>query len=243
MNRIAISCLLASAALLSACSEKEVTERFGTLRPGVNASAEVVQTTRALTAPEASSFALRLESADGKYVEVWESIDDYPVEMLHVEGDYVATAVSGSPDEEGFDKPCFSGSRSFTLEGETTNNVTIDCALANTAVTVDYTDEFRKYFAAWEAAVTSVSGTEIVFAQDEARTAFVRPGDFRVKVSYVRSNGSAGSKSYTVSGAAARELYNIRFNVNEGAVGGAKISIVFDSDLPHDDREVDLGAE
>lgn len=244
MNLKTTLAILVSAAILSGCSEKEGERgRYGTITPQLHTSTDAEVVTKALTAPAQSAFALTLASADGTYTESWSSIDDYPTDMQHIEGEYTASALCGSPDAEGFDKPCFAGSKSFSVVGNATTPVTIDCALANTGITVTYTDVFRKYFASYSATVTSAAGSEILFAPDESRTAYVKPGDFSVKVDYTRSNGTTGSKSYTVSGVEARQLYNIAFNVNDGAVGGVGISIVFNSDLPSKDVEIDLGAE
>lgn len=244
MNLKTTLAILASAAILWSCSEdKSEAERYGTIQPQLRTSTEVAVVTKALVAPAQNAFALTLASADGSYTQSWASIDDYPVNMQHVEGSYTATASCGSPEEEGFDKPCFAGSKSFAVTGNATTPVVIECALANTGINVAYTEVFKKYFATYSATVTSSTGSEISFAGDESRTAYVKPGDFAVKVSYAKSNGTTGSKSYTVTGVEARQLYNITFNVNDGAVGGASISIVFNSDLPSKDLEIDLGAE
>lgn len=244
MNLKTTLAVLVSAAILSGCSGEEGSgARYGTITPQLRTTTGVEVVTKALTAPAQGAFALTLASADGTYTESWSSIDDYPASMQHIEGDYTASALCGSPEEEGFDKPCFAGSSSFTIVGNATTPVIIDCALANTGITVAYTDVFRRYFASYSATVTSAAGSEILFAPDESRTAYVKPGDFAVRVDYAKSNGTTGSKSYTVSGVEARQLYNISFNVNDGAVGGASISIVFNSDLPSKDVEIDLGAE
>ena len=65
------------------------------------------------TLPSAADFSITVEDASGNQTVV----SDLSAPISLPSGDYTATASYGSLTDEGFDKPCFSGSTTFTVKG------------------------------------------------------------------------------------------------------------------------------
>ena len=75
------------------------------------------------------------------------------------------------------------------LEAKETQ-ASITAALANSMVSVDYTEGFKSYFKDYSARVHSAGHSYIDFAADETRPAFIAPGEVDLTVSFTNPQGS-----------------------------------------------------
>ena len=172
-------------------------EGQGTLRLQLRASADVATAspTRAdepvLTAPDVSSFAVRLSKSDNSYQKTWNSVDEFNAEETFRTGSYSLEAYVGDIDTEGFDAPYFYGAAQVSVLEAKTTEATLTASLANSMVSIDYTEGFKKYFRDYSARVHSAGHSYIDFAADETRPAFIAPGEVDLTVNLTNPQGNS----------------------------------------------------
>ena len=180
--------------------------------------------------PELDSCKLIIMSKTGTYLQTWNHVSDYnPSENPVTVGTYDVTLTYGALEDEGFDKPYYYGSATTTVKQDETSEVSVEATLHNTMVKMKYTDAFMKYFTNYSATIHSEGGKYITFEKDETRAAYVRPGNISIDLSVTKPNGLTGTFEVEgIDNAAARTLYNVTVDVNEGGVGDAEVLISFD---------------
>ncbi len=151
-------------------------------------------------------------------------------------GNYTVTATYGSATDEGFDKPYFTGSKSFSITGGT-SVVTVGVKLGNALVKVGCTDSFKNYFTDYTITLTTGNGTQISFPKGETRAAFVDAYTLEVTGELTGQGGSrmTFAKSYPNGSLSPATCHTLLFDASN--VGGAKITISFDDTV----EDVDLG--
>ncbi len=193
--------------------------------------------------PDAADFSIKLEKLDGSYSKEWNSLSDFENEDGFPAGAYTLTATYGSLEDEGFEKPHFSGSEALTVLEERETAVNIEAILANTMVSVDYTDAFKDYFASWSSEVHSEGHAYNAVAGDETRPVFVAPGTVDVSVDFTdRQNRNAKVQAASFE-ALPRHHYHLTIDVNNGNVGTAQIVISFDDTVEEENVYIDLTDE
>lgn len=259
--------LLAAGLALASCA-KEKQDGDGRLRLQFSVDPAVTEhKTRALSleAPGASEFSLRLTNSDPKiYDKPWGSMSDFPAAGVYVKaGIYTATASYGDIKEEGFGKPAFEASETFNISDGVTKLQTLEAKLVNMAVTVSYTEAFRKYFPERYAVITTSAGNEISFQDTDEetnsdKTAYINPENFKITVYYKRQSGSDGEAVFQINNTTykdkgnkliepvgPRKWANITIDVNgeTGGVGGAGIEIIFDDEVDDEGRDIEAGED
>lgn len=150
-------------------------------------------------------------------------------------GSYSVKASYGALEDEGFDKPYFYGSQTFTVTGGATASVSIPVALGNTVVLVSCTENFRKYYSDYTFTL-SRNGAEIVtFVKDDTRAAFVDGYRFTVSGAIVGPTGKTYSFSSDYQTMKEATAYTFVFDASN--VGGATITISFNDTV----ETIDLG--
>lgn len=211
--------------------------------PAVAKNTRAQETLDELYVPQPEEFRLELTKIDGSWSKTYSTLSDFNGEEGFKVGAYTLKATYGSLEEEGFEKPCFAGETQFTvLEGRTVD-AEIVASLANTMVSVDYTEAFKNYFLAYSANVHSNGGDFVTFEQTETRPAFVAPGDVAVGLTLTRPDGKTASVQPCSFAAVARHHYHITFDVNNGEVGAAQLEVIFDDTLTEENVFVDLTEE
>lgn len=180
--------------------------------------------------PELADCKLIIMSKTGTYLQTWDHVSDYdPSENYFTVGTYDVTLSYGALEDEGFDKPYYYGSATTTVKQDETSEVSVEATLHNTMVKMKYTDAFKKYFTDYTATIHSEGGKYITFEKNETRAAYVRPGNISIDLSVTKPNGLSGTFEVEgIDNAAARTLYNVTVDVNEGGVGDAEVLISFD---------------
>lgn len=233
---------------LASCSDDngfEGIEGAGGIRLSLRTSAEVAVSgpTRSeiptLTAPGAESFSVKLTKSDNSYSKAWESIDDFNSEESFRTGTYTLEASSGAMEEEGFDKPYFHGAAEISVLEAKVTEASITATLANTMVSVDYTDGFKKYFKDYSVRVHSAGHSYVDFAADESRAAFVVPGEIDLTLTMTNPQGKTTSIQPAGFTGKARHHYRVTFDVEQGT-GAAVLKIIFDDTLVAEDVSIDL---
>ena len=186
------------------------------------------------TLPSASDFTITVKS--GSSTVYSGLLSGYDSSTKLNAGNYTVDAVYGAEGEEGFDKPYFTGSTAFAVQGGATTSVSIPVSLANSIIKVAVTSAFENYFKDWSFTVSTGSSNTISFPKGETRAAFVDAYRFTVSGTMTSQSGAASSfsKEYT-SGIEAATCYTLRFDVSN--VGGLTVTVTFNDTV----ETVDLG--
>ncbi len=222
----------------------------GGIKLKLTASSEFVEgapSTRApeslFNVPDVADFSLRLEKIDGSYSKEWTSLAEFENEKGFPAGAYTLTAYFGSIEDEGFEKPHFMGSEQLTVLEDREASVDIEAVLANTLVSVEYTDAFKNYFSTWSAEVHSAGHAYNAVPAEETRPVFVAPGTVDIAVDFTdKSNRNAKVQAASFE-ALARHHYHVTVDVNNGNVGTAQIVISFDETVEAENVYIDLTDE
>ena len=193
--------------------------------------------------PDASDFSLKLEKIDGSFSKEWNSLAEFESEEGFPAGAYTLTAFYGSIEDEGFEKPHFLGSEQLTVLEDKETSVDIEAVLANTLVSVEYTDAFKNYFTSWSAEVHSEGHGYNAVPGDETRPVFVAPGSVDIAVDFTDPQNRNAKVQAASFEALARHHYHVTIDVNNGNVGGAQIVISFDDSVEEEHIFIDLTDE
>lgn len=149
-------------------------------------------------------------------------------------GVYTATATYGDLEEEGFDKPFFTGASSFTVVGEKTTAVSITVSLANTVIFISCTDNFKNYYEDYTFSLVRDDVTIANFVKGETKAAFVDGYKITLQGT-VKSptKTQTFAKDYTNLNAAT--AYEVLFDASN--VGGATVTISINNTV----ENVELG--
>ncbi len=249
ISGLAMSAMLVA---VTACSDDRGPGRAGEgqISPVLDVDASVVQSrqSRAVTGIgdiTVDDLALSLVSADGTVNRTWAGISEFDTDEAFKVGEYTMTASYGSLEDEGFEKPYVTGSSAFTVSDNRTTDVALTASLANSMVTVTYTDEFRNYFSAYSAQIHSAGGAHVDYPAEETRPAYMRPGNIDIFVDLTRPTGESVTLQPASFVAEAKHHYTVTIDVNasSGGAGTAQLVISFDDTVAQEDVVIDLSDE
>lgn len=210
----------------------------------VTESAPTVRTAGSvLNPPIAADFSIQLDKTDDSFSKEWTTLADFNSEKGFKSGTYTITATYGDIEEEGFEKPCFMGSSQVTVLDGTETETSITATLANSMISVGYTDAFINYFTDYGVTVHSAGHSYLKFEKTETRPVFLAPGNVDVSVSFTMPNGKEATLQPAEFMAEKRHHYKLTFDVNHGAVGYAQLTIRFDDTVDTQDVSIDLTDE
>lgn len=250
-NRVILPACAMLALGFSACTDDNPwagTAGNGGIRLSLATDGNVLQATptratEMLTPPEINDFSVMLEKADGSYSRSWATLAAFQNETEFPTGSYTLTAAYGNSESEGFDAPWYKGSTSvIVLEGRE-QDAKVVATLQNSLVQVNYTDAFKKYFSSYSTTLHSEGHTYVEIPQYEDRAAYIAPGLVDVAVTVTKPNGKSVSLQPASFTARPRTKYNITYDVNNGAVGEAQLTVSFDETLVQENVEIDLTDE
>lgn len=239
---------LAIATTFVSCSEdlgKGIAAGNGRITPLVQLNTSVVtsrstdpasradeNTAKAITVDDLS---LRLTNSDGSGSWNWDKIADFPTDRDFVIGNYTLEAYYGDIANQGFDLPAYSGSQVITVKDGETTTPAITATLANSMVSLKYTDAFIKYMADWSAEINGIE-----YTKDEDRPVYVTPGDVEIKLTVTKPNGLGATFTLDPVEAEARNHYTVTVSVNDDNVGDAVLEVTFDDNMDEESIEIDL---
>ncbi len=239
---------MAVVASMASCGETDepgVSTRSGKISPAVEIDA-TVSSSRASRAEVSEvgvdDLAVKLTSADGSQVSTWESLAEFPVDQDFAVGSYTFEVSYGDISTEGFGAPYLHGSQTIKVEENKTTPVAVTASLANSMVSINYSENLKSYMTSWSASLHSAGGQYIDFVQDETRAAYVKPGNVEVYVDYVKPNGKGAKLKAATFTAVARTHYTVTIDLKEGA-GVATLVISFDESTNEQPVEIELNDE
>lgn len=158
----------------------------------------------------------------------WNKLSDYDEDTTFPVGSYTLKAYYGDNENEGFDTPYYEGTTDFDIRGGETTPVETTCRLANTKISIEYTEDFKQYFKTYSTTIQSEQGSEVSFSSDESRAAYVKSGNISVRLTFTKVNGGLSPNTVdvtTIKDALPQHHYHLLMNVDAGK---AILSIVFD---------------
>lgn len=244
--------VIASLLLLSACSENTTPgNSTGAIAPNVSYDATLltggahdgVHKVTGLEEIKVSDLQLTLVSEDGEVNETFLA-GNFPTDKEFATGKYTMTASYGDLDAEGFDVPAVSGEAQFDVTEGNTTEVNLTATPSKAMITINIDKALTEYMTSMTAKLTSFAGNEIEFAADEARSAFVKPGETLLNVSFVKPNGMSATVEVAKFNAEARHHYEIAVSMGGDGYGEINDLVVkFDETLEQEDVMIDISDE
>ncbi len=250
MHKSLIFTMSLATIMFSSCTNEEVgdVDSYGSLgvtlnvdKTLLNVSAEVVRNSDASV--NTDDFKLILENSDG-VVKTWEKYSEFNSKEQFKVGSYKLTASYGDVNIEGFEKPYYQGMENVEITEAGSTNVDLTCTLANSMISIAYTDAFNGYFSDYEVAIHSEGNENIIIGKDETRACYVSPKNIYLTLKLVSQTGVASTFSPgVIVNAQPRHHYKVKHDVNNGNMGNAQLIISFDDTVENDDIVIDLSDE
>lgn len=145
-------------------------------------------------------YRLNIYNTDGSLTLSYETASSMPDSIELSPGDYYVEAYSDNDAPAEFDNPYYYGiSEVFTINANIREVVQVTCSLANTIVSVVYSDEIVNNFLDYNTTVSSTLGS-LLYSSTETRWGYFQtsPLDILVELSYLNPDGSTSLR--TLSG-------------------------------------------
>lgn len=245
--------LLAAVAVsfgLASCSD-ESPWRGSDTEGGINlefsSDARVMRQTRADDSvspfvPAADHFSVSLTKSDGTFTKTWTGVESFNRETAFAIGDYTLAAFYGDAESEGFECPFYKGSADVHVSPGAVTDATVVATLANSMVSIRYTDKFNENFSDYSSSVQTEGHDWVVFAKSETRPAYIASSDVKVKVRLTNDAGKTVEVVPAQFTAQPRHHYVVTLDVEETA-GGLALDVVFDEDVVAETVEISLTDE
>lgn len=176
-------------------------------------------------APVLDEFNVNIYRADGTEVFTFENVTDMPASIELETGEYYAEAFSDNNLPAEFENPYYYGvTDPFTISSNIQEEVQVNCELANTVVSVVYSDNIVNNFTEYTTTVSSTLGS-LVFTGGESRLGYFQtsPLDILAELSYEKPDGTFSSKAVTgsIPEPQANRHYEIKVDasIDEGMAG------------------------
>ncbi|MDE5975540.1 MAG: DUF4493 domain-containing protein, partial [Muribaculaceae bacterium] len=193
--------------------------------------------------PGTHEFGISLNSSDGSYSKTWNSPESFNKEEGFPMGSYTLTATYGDIESEGFSTPYFQGSADVAVRlGEETSS-TVTATLANSMVSIRYSDKFRAMFPQYQALLTSAGhSAPVVFVKEETRPAYMSPRNIEFSLTLTNQQGLQQTVVPARFTANPQTHYVVMVDVKE-EVGVATLDVAFEENVVTDTREIMLTDE
>jgi len=194
------------------------------LKPGKNSGTLIVDIGITLRVNEVSTglkstkqpedFKVTIYAANGSKVMTFETASVMPDSIQLESGNYYVEAHSDNNLPAAFENPYYFGkSEVFTISPNTQQSVIVNCELANTIVSIVYSDTLKSSFTDFSTTVSS-SLDSLVFSKGETRLGYFQtlPLSIHVKLTFLNPNGTASFKM--LSGSIPEPLANRHYQIN-----------------------------
>lgn len=186
-------------------------------------------------APDASLFAISLLDNETGYEQKWDSLEEFQSESGFNVGEYTLTAYYGNVHDNGFEKPCFIGKADVSVHEGRESEVEVTATLANSMVSVEYSDAFKNYFRDYRSIASTDGDVDVTFAKNETRPGFLTPGNISLLVTVTHPSGKTLTLNAGRFTALARHHYHMTYDVSSDPTGTAVLQVIFDDSL---DKEI-----
>lgn len=169
---------------MSCHEEKSTTNGQGYLYLGVEKN--VTMQTKAVN-PVLAVAILNAAEDTVKYIADYEA-EKADEGILLDAGAYDVVVSSGKKDSAAFDLPYFYGETACEIKTNQVTSAKVTCKIANTKVTVDYSDDFKKYFTDYSTTISNSSGS-LTFKKGETRGGFFAPEKLLAQLALTNTDG------------------------------------------------------
>lgn len=234
--------------LFSACDVDENEESgslFLKLSPDFSITAVTKAETKVLSeGPSVNDFKVVIYQGESgtSLFKAWNSFADMASEVYLPQNTYVLKASYGEQHKSAFETPYYEGTAPFSIIKRKSTSVSVVCKIANTKVTLEYTDGFKNYFKDWSAKVAS-TGDSLTFAKDETRGAFFEPGKVGMNLTMIRQDGKTITYAPPTVATEGGKHYRFRLDVTTGGAGGVNLIIKFDKTTEEKPIYVDISGD
>lgn len=232
MKKVYYGLLSLFIAMMSSCAKDESQSSLeGRIDVSVNAdknlSAEASRANGDEVSPDVNDFALKIQSADGKVSNSWDSFGKFQPVSVEI-GTYTVTATYGDANTEGFDGLSYFGDTSVEVVRDETATASITCTIDKARVSISYTDSFKSYFTSYSAYINSSKGNKVTYGAEETRGAYFVPGDLQLFLEVTRPGVSdkitLNPKNFT---AEVKHDYHLTMDVDAST---STLKIIFNDD-------------
>ncbi len=158
-------------------------------------------------------FRVEIRRPDGTVVQAYGKASDMPASVELDPGTYHVVAHSDNRLPAAFDNPFYYGrSADFTVIANSEQTVLVNCELANTMVTVVWSDNVRNNFTAYRT-VVKTGNDSLVFGSAETRAGYFEPASLSVVARLTYDKGGMPAEKVltgSITNAQARRHYEIR---------------------------------
>lgn len=170
---------------ISSCNEDKTTTRGqGYLYLGIEKN--VTMQTKAVD-PVLAVAILNAAEDTVKYIADFEA-EKASEGILLDAGSYQVVVASGKKDSAAWELPNFYGKTACEITANQVTSAKVTCKIANTKVTVDYSDDFKKYFIDYSTTVSNSSGS-LTYAKGETRGGFFAPEKLLAQLALTNTDG------------------------------------------------------
>lgn len=175
----------------ASCMSEDLESKFtaggdqGTLELGV----ELLQPARRDVSTV--NFPVVIKDASGSVVKEYATVAEVPASIVMAVGSY--TVESHTPGEiaKSMSNPYYKGASDVEIVKDVTSPVNVVCKMANSQVSINYDEEFRNVFTAWEVTIDDGSETALSFTQSsKTNTIYWYFGETGVKQLVVNFRGT-----------------------------------------------------
>ncbi|MBN1157865.1 MAG: DUF4493 domain-containing protein [Bacteroidales bacterium] len=236
-TRYALFICLMTGCMMS-CQKEDVgpIQETGTLHIDIGLFIRITEVNSTLkSTQQTEDFRVIIYRTDNEEVMSFENASEMPAVIELETGDYYVEAHSDNNLPAAFDNPYYYGrSEVFSITGNEQQSVLVSCALANTMVTIIYSERIRNSFTDYVTIVSSDLGS-LVFLKDEIRSGYFQPLplDIRVELTYLKTNGLPDNK--ILSGSIPEPIAGRHYEVHVDASideGMASFQILLDETEP-----------
>jgi hypothetical protein len=220
--------------MMISCQKEEPATHLekGKLHIDIGLSIDVKEQSNILkSAQQTEDFKVIIYNAGGAEVMIFESVLAMPDTIELEIGNYFVMAHSDNDLPAAFENPYYEGTSDiFSVSGNTTQSVQVNCMLANTIVSVVYSDNITGNFLDYNTTVSSSLGS-LIYTRDETRMGYFQTLhlDILVELSYQNPDGSQNNK--TITGSIPDPLPNHHYEIRVDASldnGMASFQILLD---------------
>lgn len=132
--------------------------------------------------------------------------------LLMDAGAYQIVVSAGKKDSAAWELPYFYGKTDCEIVANQVTSAKVTCKIANTKVTVDYSDDFKKYFTDFSTTVSNVSGS-LTYEMNETRGGFFAPDPLKAKLQLTNKDGEQFELNREYPDVQERYHYTLRFKL------------------------------
>lgn len=230
-------CLLAIWAIGFTACQDEYSEPTGFLYLNVQEDATLL--TKAGEAVVDESLQVAIIKADGDTLKVYQ---DYLREvkgerLILPVGTYTVAVSSNHDGKAHWETPFYAGSAEVIVEQGKIANSTVRCTIANTKVSVKYTESMGQYFSDYQTTVSNSSG-ELVYTRDEYRSGYFAPEKLTVQLDLVNRDGNKFALKRVYPDVKPQSHYTFAFKLNMEGEGDTDAGMDMDVSIDTEHNEI-----